>query len=168
VTLPPAGSFSCKKAKPIDELSMEWGGAGAIRVRAWDGSPGGTLLADIDPVNPGDLVVVDGMGGSPKDQIWELYLPGTLTKIGESQFHISCSDQNMNGVEDCGNNQGNGKNNYPFNNNNWILEGMSGDETLACTPGVIPPSGGAPGCGLGAELVFLLPGLMWLARRRRS
>ena len=37
------------------------------------------------------------------------------------------------------------------------------NETLACTPGLVP---NPPACGFGPELVLLMPGLMWLHRRR--
>jgi hypothetical protein len=169
VTLPPDGPFNCKDAKPIDELTMEWAGAGDIRIRAWKGFPNdGALLADIDDISPGDLVSVSGMGGSPNTQAWEIFLAGTLTKIGESQFHISCSDGNMNGVEDCGTNQGDGKSDSFLLNNDWLFQGMSGRESFSCLPTIIPADVGGGGCGLGAELVLLLPGLMWLARRRRE
>ena len=85
VTLPPQGSFSCNKAKPIDELTMEWAGAINIRVRAFDGGVNTTVLLDQDNVAPGDLVTVSGMGGSPKNQTWEKNLPGTQTEICASE-----------------------------------------------------------------------------------
>jgi hypothetical protein len=53
---------------------------------------------------------------------------------GSSKFHVSCSDPQMNGPEDCGSAQGNGKNDDGGLLNLWILEGISGDETLDCTP----------------------------------
>ena len=107
------------------------------------------------------------MGGSPNDQVWEIFdatIPSSPVKIGESEFHISCSDSNMNGVEDCDKNQGDGKSDAPGLINQCLLEGMSGDQTLECTPSIVPP---LPACGLGAELALLLPHLMWLRARRR-
>ena len=40
----------------------------------------------------------------------------------------------MNGPEDCGQPQGNGKGDDPVLLNDWLFEGMSGDLTLDCTP----------------------------------
>ncbi len=169
VTLPPPGSFDCSAAKPINELSMEWGGLQNVRIRAWKGNVGSTLLKDQDNIVPGTVVKVTGLGGSPNDQVWEVFQAGTLTKIGESKFHISCSDPDMNGIEDCGKNEGNGKDNTASLINAWLFEGMKGNgKTLSCTPVVIPPGGGGGSCGLGFELVLLLPGLLWLRRRRSA
>jgi hypothetical protein len=83
--------------------------------------------------------------------------------IGESKFHISCSDDNMNGVEDCEKPEGDGKSDDPGFVNDWLLEGMSGDQALVCTPGedIVPPV-----CGFGPELILVMPGLFWLHRRR--
>ena len=87
------------------------------------------------------------------------------TSLGVSQFHTSCLDQNMNSIEDCGRNLGDGKNDDPGLINDWLLEGMVGDETLDCTPsGVAPPP--PPDCGLGPVLALILPGLMLMHRRR--
>ncbi len=171
VVLPPTGSFSCWNAKPIDELSMEWGGAQDICVQAWDGEIGAsTLLTTKDGIAPGDIFEVPGMGGSPYVQEWQIFAAGDCggTPLGQSEFKISCHDGAMNGVEDCGKNQGNGKWDDPALINDWLLEGMAGDEVLDCTPVVIGNGGGGGGfCGLGAELAFLLPPIVWLRNRRR-
>jgi hypothetical protein len=100
--------------------------------------------------------------------IWEVFESATLNKIGDSSFHLSCSDIDMNGVEDCGKLEGNNKSNSASLINQWIFEGMSGNgKTLDCTPAPIVLPG--PGfCGLGFELAFLLPPLLWLRRRRGS
>ena len=133
VVEPPPGPFTCDK--PIDALTMIWNGTQNIRVKAWKGNVGSTLLAEIDGVMPGDEVTISGFAGSPNDIIWEIFepLPST-TKIGESTFHLSCSDENMNGAEDCGKAQGDGKEKSGFINT-WILEGMvDASGTLDCTP----------------------------------
>ena len=45
-----------------------------------------------------------------------------------------------------------------------IAEGMvDSDETLACTPGLVP---NPPACGFGPELIVLMPGLLWWHRRK--
>jgi len=173
VSLPPQGFFDCSAAKPIDGITVEWAGAQAICVEAWDGAVGGTLLMQQDSVAIGQMLTVDGMGGSPNDQVWEIFPAGecgnAATKLGESDFHISCSDPSMNGVEDCGRNQGDGMNDDPSLINDWVLEGIvGGNGSLDCTPTVIPPGGGGGGgCGLSVELLALLPGLAWLYRRRQ-
>ena len=66
---------------------------------------------------------------------------------GTSVFHVSCSDKDMNGPEDCGSDQGNGKDkkkktakkkkNGDSSNyiNLWLLEGMvDSTSILDCTP----------------------------------
>jgi hypothetical protein len=167
VTQPPPGFFDCSDAKPIDELSMEWAGTQDVCVVAYDGDVGAAVLAVFNPVTPGDMITVSGMSGSPNNQQWRIFADACFgTTLGISEFHISCSDSNMNGVEDCGKNQGDGKDDEPALLNDWLLEGMKGDATLACTPDEVslPPGG----CGLGIELLLALPALMWLQRRRRS
>jgi hypothetical protein len=133
----PPEAFVCSDAKPIDALTMIWDGQDGVFVKGWDGSPGGTLLDTVGPVNAGDEVTIAGMGGSPNDQFWEIFDgdPGAGgVELGESKFHISCSDSAMNGPEDCGQPQGDGKGNDAGLLNDWLLEGMSGDLTLDCTP----------------------------------
>jgi hypothetical protein len=85
--------------------------------------------------------------------------------IGFSNFHLSCSDPDLNGVEDCGKSQGDGKNDDPSLINDWLFEGVvDSDETLDCTP-LLPGEESEPACGLlGIEALPLL----WLLRRRRS
>jgi hypothetical protein len=170
VTLPPPGAFDCNGARPIDELSMEWAGTEMVCVVAHDGDPSKPVLKTQPNVTPGSVVTVSGMGGSPNDQVWEIYGAGGCggTLLGTSEFHISCSDGDMNGVEDCGKNQGDGKSNDPGLINDWLLDAITGTNGgLDCSPAVIPPGSGGGSCGVGAELALLLPGLAWLYRRRR-
>ncbi len=142
-TPPPSSEFECNK--PIDSLTMIWGGNQNIRIRAWKGNAGSTLLADIDNIIPGQAVTVSGYAGSGNDVFWEIFEADSNNKIGESNFHMSCSDADMNGAEDCGKNQGNGKgdskgkkgkkdkgkDNTGNNSliNDWILAGMVDDES---------------------------------------
>jgi hypothetical protein len=131
VAEPPA-DFTC--TKPLDEITMIWNGAQVIRVKAWKGAVGSTLLLDQDGIQPGDIVTVSGYAGSPNDVIWELFAAGTSTKIGQSTFHLSCSDDDMDGPEDCGKVEGNGKGLSGFVNT-WILEGISGaGGSFECSP----------------------------------
>jgi hypothetical protein len=104
-------------------------------VVAWDGDVGGTYLTTVDNVILGDVVMVSGMGGSPNDQQWQVFAAGDCggTPLGVSEFHISCSDSEMNGPEDCGQPQGDGKDDDPALLNDWLLEGMAGDLVLDCT-----------------------------------
>jgi len=125
--------FECDK--PIKELTMIWDGTEEIRIKAWKGKVGSTLLADIDNIMPEDEVTVDGFTGKPNDVIWEIFEANSDTKIGESKFHLSCSDPDMNGPEDCGKREGDGKKNESKYINDWLLEGMV-DKTSSfdCTP----------------------------------
>lgn len=125
--------FECDK--PIKGFTMIWYGAQAIRVKAWKGKPDSTLLDEIDNIEPGDEVTVDGFTGKPNDVTWEIFEAGTENKIGESKFHLSCSDPDMNDPEDCGKPQGDGKKNELKYINDWLLEGMV-DKTSSfdCTP----------------------------------
>jgi hypothetical protein len=88
-------------------------------------------------VSYGEELRVDGYAGSPNDVYWEiLTLDGV--KIGESVFHLSCSDDDMNGAEDCGARQGDGKDQSGFLND-WILEGMVDTQgELDCNEGPPP------------------------------
>jgi hypothetical protein len=108
VPSPPPGPFVCSSAKPIDALTMIWSGAETISIKAWKGAVGSTLLATIDNITPGKEVTVSGYAGSPNDVYWEIF-GDSGTKIGTSTFHVSCSDIDMNGPEDCGKLEGNGK-----------------------------------------------------------
>ena len=123
---------------------------------AYDGDVGGTVLATIDNVMTDDVVTVSGMGGSPKDQRWETFAAGDCdgTSLGVSVFHISCSDKDMNGVEDCGKNQGNGKSDDPLLINDWLLDLdarlqaalYSYDDTLRLTMTSVASSWGCSAC----------------------
>jgi len=160
VLAPPPGSFFC--SEPIGELTMVWNGAQTVDVKAWNGLAGSTLLHQFDDVAPGDAITVDGLTAAYP--VWEVYDSTGTTKLGESSFDLRCGDTSMNSVEDCGKNNGNLKTDEPGLINDWLLEGMvDTDETLTCTPGLVP---NPPACGFGPELVLVLPGLMWLHRRR--
>jgi hypothetical protein len=92
------------------------------------------------PVAKGAELTVSGFAGAPNDVVWEIFDASTNAKIGASDFHISCSDADMNGAEDCGKAAGDAKGLTGFLNN-WIFEGMSGGgKTLDCTPPTQPGS----------------------------
>jgi hypothetical protein len=129
---PPSTSWSCSDAKPLDRVSMVWNGTQTVSVKAWKGSVGSALLATINDVTPGEIVNVTGYAGSPNDVIWEVFVGGS--KIGQSTFHLSCSDDTLDGPEDCGSAQGDGKRNDPAYLNLWKLEGLGGNgQSFSCT-----------------------------------
>jgi hypothetical protein len=140
VVAPPSGPFTC--SKPIDELTMIWNGSVIVDVEAFKGRVGGESLGTVSDVAPGDEVTISGYAGSPNDVFWEIFTARTNEKLGESSFHLSCSDRDMNGPEDCGKAQGDGKSKNSMKKtkkkskkkkgptsdeallNDWILEGM--------------------------------------------
>jgi hypothetical protein len=125
---PTATAFDCKTMKPINELKMIWNGSQTIDIKAWKGAIGSTLLSTQMNITPGTTVTVSGYAGSPNDVVWELFNAGTgfTSKIGNSDFHVSCSDVDMNGPEDCGKAEGDAKGLSGFINQ-WIFAGMSGN-----------------------------------------
>ncbi|WDD96931.1 SdrD B-like domain-containing protein [Thalassomonas actiniarum] len=98
--------FVCKDAKPIDELTMIWNGSKNIDVVAHYGKLKDPVLARVDNIAPGDEVTISGFAGAKNDVEWEIFKAGSHYRLGISSFHLSCSDENMNGPEDCGSPQG--------------------------------------------------------------
>jgi hypothetical protein len=141
ITPPTPLPFDCSGAKPLDSISLIWNGSQTIGIKAWKGAVGSTLLATIDNIVPGQKVTVTGYAGSPNDVYWELFATTTSgTKLGESTFHLSCSDVDMNGPEDCGKPEGDGKGKTGFINQ-WIFEGMAGNgRVLDCSSGTTTPT----------------------------
>jgi len=161
VLAPMQGSFSC--SQPINEITMIWNGAQPVHVKVWKGAAGAEFVHSFNHVQPGDAITASGLG-SATVTTWEIYNDVATVKLAESKFDLTCYDTAMNGLDDCGENNGNLKYNYSSLNNDWLLEGMKdSNETLACTPGLVP---NPPACGFGPELIVLMPGLMWLHRRR--
>ena len=115
---------------------MIWNGqVEPIHVKAWYGTVGSTLLSEPSDIMIGDEVTVSGYAGSPNDVTWEIFDQTSGNKLGESEFHLSCSDDDMNGEEDCGKPEGDGKSNDAGLINAWLLEGM--EDALGsfdCTP----------------------------------
>ena len=122
-TSAPPGPFDCDGH--IAELQMRWMGSQTINVVAHYGTVSSAVIATVNNVAPGTVVTVSGYTGSPNDVIWELFNAATGAKIGESQFHVSCSDSTMDGPEDCGSAQGNGKQNIATYINDWRFVGLT-------------------------------------------
>ncbi len=120
----------------LRELTMIWDGMiEPVNIRAYAGDPGSDLVfasGDLfigDEVTAGDFTAAD----APNDVFWEI-LDSAGNLIGESKFHRSCSDDEMDGPEDCGMPQGNGKNNDAGFVNDWLLEGLKDDDSaLDCS-----------------------------------
>ena len=54
-------------------------------------------------------------------------------KIGETKFHLSCSDDDMDGPEDFGKPAGNGKDSDEAYLNSWTFRGMvAAGQSLVC------------------------------------
>jgi uncharacterized repeat protein (TIGR01451 family) len=121
------GTGTCQK--PINVLTLEYAGAKSVKTIQWyKGAVGSTLLGTLDrtanPIVAGEVLSFAGFGGSPNDV--EMRLTYTDNNMATSQFHISCSDTDMNGPEDCGKLEGNGKNNASTLANVWLFRGTNG------------------------------------------
>ena len=138
----PTGDFEC--SKDIDALTMIWqpeasspAAGQTVYVKAWKDVPGETLLDASGPIAIGAEYMVSGY--APKDGndvVWEIFGDAGYTNLlGTSVYHLSCSDSEMDGADDCGKRQGDGKGNDSSRLNDWLFEGMvDSDETLDCTP----------------------------------
>ncbi len=141
--------FDCKKAKPIKKISLVWKGGSPIDVLTETGE-------SFQNIAPNSVVhfSTEYVGGN-----LEIWIDGAYP--GESKFHVACWDLEMNGEDDCGKPQGNGRWNQSHLNNSWALEGMTGEGgSFECDWEETKR------CGLGAELLLLVPPLMWLRSRR--
>jgi hypothetical protein len=124
---PTTGTGTCQK--PIDTLVMEYaaaqaGGKQIASVEWYKGLVGSALLGTLGPVADGETISLSGFGGSPNDvQARITFTDGTTAT---SQFHISCSDSEMNGPEDCGKLTGDGKSNSLPAGNIWLFRGTNG------------------------------------------
>ena len=145
ISVEPAPQLTCKELKPVTALSMVWDGPSGVDIL----TKGGQLFKNVQTGNKITFNAA-GMGNDV-----ELTLSGAVN--GSSKFHVSCSDQGMNGPEDCGSNQGNGKRDDSGWSNDWLLDAMTGaDGELSCSlpnTGVVEPVDGGPvGGALRAEL----------------
>jgi len=117
--------FVCKDAKPIDSLSMIWDGAVPVTVSAAGQAANVTV--------PGQEVTFSGLSGLGNDVEWTI--SGAVNGI--STFHVSCSDDAMNGPEDCGTLQGDGKGDDK-GLNLWLFEGMAGSNGIGFDCSTLP------------------------------
>lgn len=164
VVVPPQGVFTCSCGQSLKEVTVKWAGTSTVDVVVWDGPVGGRSLWFFNDVAPNAKRTASGF--TAENSTWEIFNSTGTTKLGESKFQLTCGDSAMNGVEDCGKNEGNGRYDTPGLINDWILDGMrDDDETLSCSPVVVAA---VPSCGFGPELMLIMPGLLWLHRRRLS
>lgn len=118
----PTELYRC--SKKVHSLSMTWEGSGDVRVVAHHGKTGDPVIAQFDWVQPGDTVSVAAMQDPADDVEWEVFDLVTGLSIGTSRFHLACDDEEMDGPEDCGALQGNGKDNKDDRINSWRLAGL--------------------------------------------
>ncbi|MDX1450218.1 MAG: hypothetical protein R3246_14290, partial [Acidimicrobiia bacterium] len=138
------GAFNCSDAKPIDSLSLIWNGAEApVYIRAFNGGIGSGTPQTFGPIDIGEEVVFTRSGDFPNDVEFEIFSDAAMTNpvgTGVSTFHLSCSDSDMNGFEDCGNPAGDGKG-ESGTENTWTFDGMAGSgQILDCTPEPVIPA----------------------------
>ena len=140
--IPPTAPFMCSDAKPIDSLTMIWNGNKIIsnitvyRDEYDNDDPEKNRMYIIEgPIRNGDAVTAAGYvaADARNDVDWLITFEDGTTGI--SRFHRSCSDEDMNGDEDCGKPQGDGKKNEDKYMNDWLLEGLvdSAGGILDCT-----------------------------------
>ena len=108
--------FICSVSMPFSTLFLVCNGSSVINVIT-------ELDQEINNINPGDFVSITTLNAGHD---FSIKISGD-DFIGSSEFHISCSDDDMNGPEDCGKLQGDGKGNDSSRINEWLLEGMEGD-----------------------------------------
>ena len=136
--IPPFGPCDCSRAQPINKLLVKWNGATSpIYVKAWNGPIGSGTPATFGPIAIGETLTFTRSGTFPNDVYFEIFTSPNLSpasKLGASTFHLSCSDCDMNGPEDCGKAAGDGKARAGFIND-WIFAGMAGNgKVLGCPP----------------------------------
>ncbi len=132
----PSAPFVCSDAKPITSMVVKWNGTqNPIYVKMWNGSVGTGTPTLVGPTAPGQNVTFTRTTAStPNDINFQIYTDSAYTQLlGISTFHLSCSDVDMDGSEDCGKAAGNGKTTSTSFINTWLFEGMGGNGlTLTC------------------------------------
>lgn len=159
----PSTDWATCKGK-LQKFSLIWpSGAGTINISGIaNDAPGGV-------VNPGQRVTFSGPF-AVNDQV--LNITGAMS--GQSVFHVSCSDADMDGrtstnleqaqlpgkAQDCGKFQGNGKTAVASRINKWLLDGLVDAEgkVLNCSPAPATPTSSCafqantpPQCGTGGK-----------------
>jgi len=136
---PPPPPVSCSDIKDITAVSVVWTGDETVNVVMESGEM-------FENVMTGNKITFQE-ADTGNDVEMSIFEAGTSMLLGESKFHVSCSDEDMNGSEDCGKPQGDGKNDDDRLNNGWLLDGMTGENgSFDCNllnTGVVAPSGGA-------------------------
>jgi hypothetical protein len=140
--------YAC--TKPITALTLQLDGGYPQCVRITAVVANGAPLQEIDDICPGgDVVTVNGYDGSlGNDVIWNVYRAGTTGTdgfLGQSSFHLSCSDQDMNSADDCEKLEGDNKGKSGFFLNIWRLAGISGPTGSGPSASLMCP--GFPGSG---------------------
>jgi len=149
VATPPPPS-SGGKCKGITSLSLVWNGNGPVTVSA---RTSGLILQAPSTVNPGDRITLSTSGDKfkPNDQVINVVGAGGS---GFSEFHMSCSDNDMNSPDDCGKLQGNGKGNDD-GINFWLIASLVAESGGFQCPLPDNPDGGDDGGGSTACTVFV-------------
>ena len=123
-------SKSGKCSGKITALDLIWDGPQAeVRVTGQQTSSSNGV------VSKGESIKLLNLNGDNDQTITVSDLSGNV--IGTSTFHISCSDDDMNSIDDCGKRQGNGKKN-DSGLNEWILDGLEsgGGTSFQCGVGL--------------------------------
>ena len=148
---PPPPPMSCSDIDPLTELSMVWNGEDGVTIT----TEMGEVFENLQNGNQITFMVDRGVAND-----YPIYLSYSDGTFGESQFHLSCSDDEMDGSDDCGKAQGNNKGDEPDLVNDWLLDGMTGETgSFACglpNTGVAVPIPSVPGDDvIGAETLDL-------------
>ena len=125
---------TCKDIKDITQLTMVWNGPDGVNVVTENGQAFNDLIS-------GNQITFN-----VEENDTTLTMSGAIS--GTSVFHRSCSDKEMDGSDDCGRAQGDGKDNDE-GLNLWLLDGMTGEKgNFACNlpnTGVVDPVDPPPG-----------------------
>jgi hypothetical protein len=141
---------SCSDIKDLTALSMIWNGPNGVTVTTAAGEV-------FENIQTGNLITFQASKDLTGND-YPIQLTGAVT--GTSVFHLSCSDSEMDGSDDCGKAEGDGKPNKdgssdPTKVNDWLLDGMTGQNgSFACAlenSGVVGPEAGAGGGSTGTS-----------------